>query len=72
MSADDVYRHLRDGTALGCIGRCKVCGKAIQLVRSRNPETHVDHDFWVHYAPLVDRFQIEMHKAVLNPGVCDA
>lgn len=68
MSGDDVYRNLRDGTALGCIGLCKACGKAIQLRRIN------DHggmgigssfDRWVHMGKAD-------HSAVLNPGVCDA
>lgn len=71
----DVYLKLRDGTALGCIGRCKVCGKAIQLRRTtlfmwpRDGEEKGrivpgEHDSWAHFINTD-------HAAVLMPGVCD-
>lgn len=53
--------HPYEGTRIGDLTRCRVCGKAIQLVRSRNPDTQVDHDFWVHYAPPGG---VETHKAI--------
>lgn len=56
--------------APGRFGRCKMCGKAIQLVESRNPDTGKSWRFWVHYAPLVTD-AIETHAAVLSPGVAD-
>lgn len=40
--------NLRDGTALGCIGRCKVCGKAIQLRRVWSDLT-TEEDRWLHF-----------------------
>lgn len=64
----DDYAHLRDGTALGCIGRCKKCGKAIQLRRiNDHGGLGIGHSFdrWVHMGKAD-------HAAVLNPGVCDA
>lgn len=60
--------HLRDGTALGCIGRCKLCGKAIQLRRiNDHGGLGIGHSFdrWVHMGKAD-------HSAVLNSGVCDA
>lgn len=53
-----------EGTRIGDMTRCRVCGKAIQLIRSRTPETQIDHDFWVHYAALVLPDVIETHKAI--------
>jgi hypothetical protein len=54
---------LRDGTALGCIGLCKWCGKAIQLRRVTYLE-RMQFNAWVHFARAD-------HAAVLKPGVCD-
>lgn len=63
-------KHLRDGTSLGCIGLCKVCGKAIQLRRTKLclwDEKRIvpgDHDAWGHFVNTD-------HAAVLNPGPAD-
>lgn len=63
----DVRKHLCDGTALGCIGLCEVCGKAIQLRRTALflwDEKRIvpgDRDAWGHFANTD-------HAAVLNPG----
>jgi hypothetical protein len=57
-----------DGTALGCIGRCKVCGKAIQLrglvVHPAGIRRH-DLDRWEHF----DASLSDDHRPVLSPGV---
>ena len=53
-----------EGACVGDMTLCRVCNHAIQLIRSRTPETLVDHDFWVHYQPLVVADVIETHKAV--------
>jgi hypothetical protein len=55
-----------EGTALGCIGRCRVCGKAIQLRRAVAEFSYglVDLDEWVHFAEA-------NHRAFLSPGVLD-
>lgn len=55
-----------EGTALGCIGRCKECGKAIQLRRSIGEFYYglVEMDEWAH-------FTNSDHPAVLSPGVLD-
>ena len=46
-------------TAIGCVGRCKVCGKAILLMA-----TYVDgSELWMHFGVGPD------HYAVLSPGV---
>ena len=49
---------------VGCFGRCKVCGKAVELRRLN--ENGVGHPFvaWVHMAKAD-------HAAVLSPGLCD-
>lgn len=52
-----------EGTRIGDFTLCQMCGQAIQLIRSRTPETRVDHDFWVHYKPLVTP-EPESHKAI--------
>lgn len=63
-------KHLRDGTTLGCIGLCKVCGKAIVLRRTTLflwDEKRIvpgDHDAWGHFVNTD-------HAAVLNPGPAD-
>ena len=65
MSGGD---SLRDGTALGCIGLCKVCHRAIQLRRlNAHGGNGIGHAFdaWVHMGSAD-------HAAVLSPGVCDA
>lgn len=53
--------------ALGCIGRCKLCGKAIELrqlvVHPPDVRRH-EFDRWEHFVDAD-------HAAVLNPGVCD-
>lgn len=50
---------MRDGTTVGCIGRCKACGKAIVLMA-----TYVDgSQFWAHFGVG------PAHYAVLSPGV---
>lgn len=52
------------GTRIGTVTLCGTCGKAIKLVRSRNPDTQVDRDFWVHFtAP-------ETHMAVPKRPLC--
>ncbi|MFV8049914.1 hypothetical protein [Mycobacterium sp. 48b] len=67
---------LRDGTALGCVGRCKVCGKAIQLRRVREWMVRdgfgmegAEFDVWCHFT--MGRIDESGHPAQLNPGVCD-
>lgn len=69
---DGMSRH-SDGTALGCIGRCKVCGKAIQLRRMTmfnwddKTITPGESDAWAH-------FVTSDHRAELSPGAgayCD-
>jgi hypothetical protein len=46
-------------TAIGCIGRCKVCGKAIVLMA-----TYANgFQFWAHFVGQPD------HYGVLSPGV---
>lgn len=60
---------LRNGTALGCIGRCKVCGKAIQLrrvIQFGEVGHEIEVDIWLHFGVGTDHF------AELNRGVCDA
>lgn len=64
--------HPYEGTRIGDMTRCRTCGKAIQLVRSRNPDTQVDHDFWVHYAALVVADVVETHKAIPPWFVADS
>lgn len=52
---------MRPGTKVGCVARCKVCGKAILLMA-----TYADGSaFWAHFGVGPS------HYAVLNPGVCD-
>ena len=64
---NDPYVHRHDRPALGCIGRCKVCGKAIELrrlvVHPPGVRRH-ELDRWEHFTEAD-------HAAVLNPGVCD-
>lgn len=52
---------MRPGTKVGCVGRCKVCGKAILLMA-----TYVNgFDFWAHFGTGPDHYGIPM------PGVTD-
>lgn len=59
---------MMDGTALGCIGRCKVCGKAIQLRRTTVftwPDKRIapgENDAWAHFVTTD-------HPAELSQGV---
>ncbi len=57
---------MSDGTALGCIGRCKVCGKAIQLrrvIEFGEAGHEIEVDTWLHFGAGTD------HYAELSPGV---
>ena len=62
---------LYEGTRIGDMTLCQECNRAIQLVRSHNPDTGGDHDFWVHYAPRVVPGLIETHKAVPKRSIWD-
>lgn len=67
-SREDDMKNLSDGTALGCIGRCKRCGRAIQLRRTTmfnwDDKTIApgEHDAWAHFVTTD-------HAAELSPGV---
>lgn len=64
--AEGVGVNPREGTALGCIGRCKVCGLAIQLRRTTvfmsGSVTPGEEDRWGHFVATD-------HLAELSPGV---
>lgn len=57
-----------EGTRLGCIGRCRKCGKAIQLRRTTKfnwDDKSImpgDHDAWAHFVTTD-------HPAELSAGV---
>lgn len=57
-----------DGTRLGCIGRCRTCGKAIQLRRVVVHPPGVrryEEDRWEHF----DAALSDDHRPELSPGV---
>jgi hypothetical protein len=54
----------RRGAQPGTMTLCAVCNKAIQLLRTRNPSTGADIDFWVHFASLDIKGPAETHRAI--------